>query len=764
MRERVRRSRTLRWSVLCGTIIAVLCIDLSASSAEAAGPPQIPASWVTDVTATSANLRAEINPEGSNTHYRFEYVTEAAYQANLSAVPPREGFAGAAKAPPGTEAGVGSDTTPLAVSQHLGALAPLTAYRYRPVATNSATTIGPEHTLTTEAPTNVFALPDNRAWELVSPLDKGGGAIAAPEALFGGGAIQAAASGGALTYGSATSFGQATGAPPASQYLSRRGEGGWSTENVSAPLDSNTYGDHPDGVPYRLFSPDLGQALLYGGRPCRGAPGCPSPALPLAGSGAPGAFSTYYLRTNSSGAYSSLLTPADLAHSAVTPEHFQASFAAVTPELSHVVLSSCAALSANATEVPLGPGECDPKAQNLYEGSGGGLALLDLLPGATQGTPGATIAAPSGAVSTNGARVYWTDANGRLYLYEAGRGKAVDESGQAEFQLASNDGSVAFFLKAQHLYRYATQTEAASDLTPAGGVTGVLGASADGAWVYYQDGGGLQLWHSGTSTQVAAGAGAAAPSDFPPATGTSRVSQDGGHLAFLSSAELTGYDNTDAESGLPDTELYLYDAGAGSLTCASCNPTGERPRGSSTIPGAETNGTTTAYKPRVLSTDGRRLFFTSADRLVIADTDSRPDAYQWEAQGSGDCARAPGCVDLISSGRSTGGASFLDASENGADAFFLTDESLVSRDPGSIDAYDARIDGGLAEPQAPIPCVGDACQALPNPPEDPAPGTLVPNSGNPPLSIAKERAKHHKHRHKHRRRGKRGKHRHGRRR
>ena len=41
-----------------------------------------------------------------------------------------------------------------------------------------------------------------------------------------------------------------------------------------------------------------------------------------------------------------------------------------------------------------------------------------------------------------------------------------------------------------HLWRYTPATDTATDLTPAGGVNGVLGASADGAYVYYQDAAG----------------------------------------------------------------------------------------------------------------------------------------------------------------------------------------------------------------------------------------------------------------------------------
>ncbi len=42
---------------------------------------------------------------------------------------------------------------------------------------------------------------------------------------------------------------------------------------------------------------------------------------------------------------------------------------------------------------------------------------------------------------------------------------------------------------------------------------------------------------------------------------SSRVSPDGRYLAFMSERPLTGYDNTDAVSGQPDEEVFLYDAG-----------------------------------------------------------------------------------------------------------------------------------------------------------------------------------------------------------
>src|SRR5262249_43817405 len=60
---------------------------------------------------------------------------------------------------------------------------------------------------------------------------------------------------------------------------------------------------------------------------------------------------------------------------------------------------------------------------------------------------------------------------------------------------------------------------------------------------------------------------------------TARVSPNGRYFAFMSAARLTGYDNTDQNSGRADEEVYLYDSENASLRCVSCNPSGARPFG-----------------------------------------------------------------------------------------------------------------------------------------------------------------------------------------
>ena len=708
--------------------IAALAAALPAAALAAA--PQIGAVWVSGVNASGVTFNGELNPEGLATTYRFEYATDQAFS--------EKGFSGAAKAPAGGEGKAGSGLGFTLLSQKVSALRSGTRYHYRLSATNpSGSAEGAAHTFITQEITGAFALPDARGWELVSPPDKNGGAIQGPEGIHHGGVIQAAAAGeGKITYSSASSFGEyeAQGAPPASQYISTRSAAGWSTKNISAPMVSGSYGNEPNGVPYQLFSTDLSRALMLNGIHCRGEDSdCPVANPPLAGSGAPSGYQDYYLRSNEDGTYTAVVTSTN-AQLGLKAKEFNLALAGASPDLRHLILSSCAALTAAASEVPAAEG-CDQTKPNLYQYAEGQLKLINT-------SPGATLAASSGAISADGQRVYFTEA-GKLYLREGSAAPQLLGEG-GEFQTAGADGSIAFYTKAGHLYRYASAGHSSTDLTPSGGVKGVLGASEDGATVYYQDASGLREWHEGATTTVAAGSEAALSPDYPPATGTARVSADGNRLLFLSAEELSGFDNHDAITGKPDSEVFLWNATGGGLICISCNPTNERPIGRSTIAGAYSNGSLTAaqpgqiltdsYKPRNLSVTQNRAFFESEDSLLALDTNKGSDVYQWEGQGTGTCNRPGGCLALISSGTDPVGASFLDASESGNDVYFLTFSSLdEARDPGSADVYDARVGGGFPAPPKEIECIGDACIPLPEPPEDPTVGTLIPGIPNPPV-------------------------------
>ena len=387
--------------------IAVVLGSMAFGVTAAQAAPIVTATWVTGIGTTSADLRAEINPQGQPTTYIFEYTTDANYRA--------KGFAGASKIP-ATGISIGGGT----VLQHTSGLQPETTYRFRAVA--NSLVAGPIRQFTTREPEPVFSLPDDRGWEMVSPVDKNGGGIQSFGENFGGGVIQAAAQGGAVTYTSSSSFQDPPGAPGAGQYFSTRGGSGWSTENITLPGLSGSYPEAPtSGVPYQFFSADLQSALVSNGRRCRNSAtsDCPVENAPLAGSGAPAGFRNYYLRNSPDGSFAALLTGTDLAHLTLGAEDFEVAIAGATPDLAHIVISTCAALTAGATEAPGGVGgECNPTKQNLYEKSGGALTQVNT-------APGATLAAQSGAISTNGSRVYWTDGID-LYLREGAVNRQID--------------------------------------------------------------------------------------------------------------------------------------------------------------------------------------------------------------------------------------------------------------------------------------------------------------------------------------------------
>jgi hypothetical protein len=728
-----------------------------AAPAHASGPPTLGAAWSSGVQTDSARITAEINPNGLSTSYHVEYVTDALFEQN--------GFSGASKAPPVNDSNIGSGTSLEARTQQLAGLQADTVYHYRVAAKNGGSSpnyvFGAAHTFRTLNLT-VGTLPDSRGWEMVSPIEKNGGLVDGPGLIAGGGVLQAGANGETVTYSSTSSFsGGGQGAPQASQYISHRTAVGWTTENITAPVVSGSYSSGNGGVPYQIFSDDLGVSVLFNGDHCRGIAGnCGVANPPISGTGAPASFQNFYLRTTSPAGFESLIGGTDLGHTGISAAKFDVRLAGISQNVEHIAITTCAALTRDAIEVPAGEG-CDPEKQNLYEWSaGGGLKLVNILPSQSQGKPGAILAAQAAALSNDGSRVYWSDLEtGNLYLREGSQTKTV-ETGTTSFQTASPDGAVAFFTRGEHLYRYDATGSTSADLTPSGGVKGVLGASATGNVVYYTTSTGISVWNGTTSTVAS---GAADDTNFPPASGTARVSPNGQQLLFLSKASLTGYDNVDLNTGTPDSEVFLYDStGSGSVTCVSCNPTNERPLGASAVPGAVANGTaaysTDVYKPRVLSSNGRRVFFETRDSLASSDTNSgAPDVYEWEANSSGSCSRPEGCVSLISSGRSAGGANVIDASADGSDVFFTTDASLVGTDPGSIDLYDARVGGGFPEQTPDIDCEGDACTPLPETPIDPTLTTLTAGRGNPAkhyfcLSCKKHHKKKH-HKKKHHKRG-----------
>jgi hypothetical protein len=161
-------------------------------------------------------------------------------------------------------------------------------------------------------------------------------------------------------------------------------------------------------------------------------------------------------------------------------------------------------------------------------------------------------------------------------------------------------------------------------------------------------------------------------------------------------------------------EVYTYDADSGALSCASCDPTGEPPTGSSLL--ARVGGFFPisghpTFQPRVISGDGTRVFFESVEPLVPQAQNGKLNVYEWERDGSGSCKFENGCIYLLSTGASSTPSYFIDASTNGNDVFLMTRSQLVPADQNEyIDVYDAHV-GAVEAPAAPQ-CTGTGCQGL----------------------------------------------------
>jgi hypothetical protein len=281
-------------------------------------------------------------------------------------------------------------------------------------------------------------------------------------------------------------------------------------------------------------------------------------------------------------------------------------------------------------------------------------------------------------------------------------------------------------------------------------VAGAVHGNCDGQLSVPGDRCNLYVRHDGVTRRVAVLSGEDT-ADFETSLPflSARVSPDGEWLAFVSHVGLTGYDNRDAKSGMPDQEVYLYNAVTGRLVCGSCDPSGAQPTGGSSVPGwTPFAKLRSRYQSRYLDDSGR-LFFDSEDALVAGDVDGVQDVYEWEPPGVGDCtegsgslsAGSGGCLGLISSGESGEPSEFVDASESGGDVFFLTAQSLVPEDfDKAYDVYDAHEcgDGVACFPArvtVPPACEAtESCKVVPTPQPEifgaPASSTFI-GPGNP---------------------------------
>ncbi len=200
--------------------------------------------------------------------------------------------------------------------------------------------------------------------------------------------------------------------------------------------------------------------------------------------------------------------------------------------------------------------------------------------------------------------------------------------------------------------------------------------------------------------------------------GDFQVSPNGKYAIFASSLPLLhGIVN------FGNSLVYRYDAeGDGTLDCASCASTGAASVTGSSLP---------AYGSG-LTEDGR-VFFTSAEPLVLRDANEKKDAYEW----------SNGVLQLISTGQSPEDSSFLSVTADGTDAFFFTRQTLAHEDENgsTIKVYDARTGGGFPYDPPPFPCAAsDECHG-PGTEQPPAPTVNTVTGAGSATATATEETK-----------------------
>lgn len=398
-------------------------------------------------------------------------------------------------------------------------------------------------------------------------------------------------------------------------------------------------------------------------------------------------------------------------------------------------------------------------------------------------------------------QLYMRDqATGTTVEVSAPQGGIVDPNGPqpAYFVGASADGSKVFFItKAEltpddagihdtELYEYDTLTGKLTRVTRGSSGTAdanlregdIMAIARDGSTVYYQ-----------SQEALTPGAASAAPEY----TNLYRYDTETGATTYVATAEQSSVSGADSELTLPYTtpngrfllfesqevlggpaaargnQVYRYDSADGSLICVSCRPDGSPSQGSSfassvfaVLSGAK--NVEHSHPANPITADGRYVFFASNDELVSQDTNGvkaapekgetanqpNTDVYEWEADGTGGCTVARGCVHLLSSGTSGQVSYFLGASENGSNVFIGTHSQLAPQDPDELgDAYDLRVDGGFPPPSSTAGCAGEGCQG----PVAQAPSLLAPASVgfNGPGDVTPvQPSSHHKPQAKHR--------------
>ncbi len=715
---------------------------------------------------------------GYDAQYHFEYTPESAFQA--------EGFAKAISTP--SEA-LGSGDTPRFVGADLAGLAAGESYRYRIAAVNtSSPTVvhGVDHTLTAPAPavgseeapcSNVAlrvgssaSLPDCRAYEQVSPVDKKGSqeifrydGLAVPAySLIG-------EDGDHLMLEAPVTWGTGSGGGQAPYFMSRKATGTWQ-------LMPGT--PQPEGG-VETYSPQVTNPSLT-------ELGVEASFATSKGSGE--SKTMIYKVGPAGGPYT---TVASVPREQV-PQTIPGGWVAASEDFSKLVLQvEDRKLVEPKTTTKTGP--------DLYEYAEGHLRQVNVGVGTCGATiikgreeaGGGSVSGPS-AVSADGSRVFFeatpgSNCGGEKHVYERVNGSETVDLGAFTFVAATRDGRTVLLEKASGedigLYLYGPEAGPAVLLPSTEAAVGAVGAelsvSEDLKAVYFASSSQLSAEAPARSPEIGAESNVlniyrydvarrevvfVAQADFEVLV--PHMSPDGRFYYFTSRRvgglpggatvlhggveDLSGFELQATE--LPTEQVYRYDSSDAVVECVSCaSPFDAEPKLGANF-GTFDNAQSAALRGlpmlSLTSANGDFAFFQTPADLIPADVDGEVtpegdagvglehpsrdnsvsgDVYEWRADGVDGCARLQGCLALITNGRGGVLNLLLGTVNEGRDVFIYTGSQLVPRDNDLAgDIYDARVGGGEPPvPAPPIECEGDACSTPASAPIDTTPASLT---------------------------------------
>jgi hypothetical protein len=704
------------------------------------GPPEVKEARAENIGETEAVLAAQLNPHGAATSYRFEYGTANCATSTCESAPVPEGDGGSAGA-----------FHPVSVP--VAGLSPGATYHFRVVATSNCNPSEPAVICVASTPDATFttfsapagqacanagmrtgasaALPDCRAYELVTPPDTNG--RIPTSTVFGTGPTVAAPVLLAAAEGNSVLFGTEGGVLPGSEgsglydvYQATRGSGGWSTEfsglNGQQAAEPYPVMASPDTAytSWLVLGDDGSLVDTSGGAASylRGPGGSITPVGQGSLTTAPGA-ETRWISTS---AGHLIFTSAVRLETAAPPTGTITVYDRSPGGPTHVV----SLLPGNVT--PL----ADEDATYLGTAAQGG-AVAFRIGGAiyerlanSQTVKVTDGPATYGGMSADGSRVFFV-AGGDIFAFDsrAGTTSTVGSGSESTMVNVSADGSHVYFVSpavltgpeansqgdkasagAENLYEWDAgsdevhyiasieEVDVIGEDPPPGGADGLIG--------------GLGLWTSdAVNPDQSRFVGVA--------NDPSRTNSDGKIFVFESRARLTAYDNNG------HTEIYRYDVGSRELGCVSCNPTEAAPSADARLE--------SRYAPLLssippvsaisridnLAAGGEIVFFQSAERLAAGDTDAKIDVYEWLAQGIGGCEPGGGCIRLISGGHSSSDDYLYATTPDGGSVFFLSGDTLVGQDRDHTPSiYAARVGGGFPPPPTQAAgCLGEACQGSP---------------------------------------------------